>query len=734
VSRAAERPWWIAAILLGAIYGFHHVGDPDVFQQVAVGRAILADPRAIGMSNFVESFPSYSYVEDKWLPSVAAATFDRLGPGGDGLAALQLLVGIALAGSWFAAFRAASGGPAAAAAATALALVAIAFRVGPRPDTWSLALLGVAVALFLRVRDPRRLALAFAGLMAAWVNVHGYFVNGLLVAVAAAVAAALGDESVPALASAPTRRARGMRGVAVLACGSVACGLHPQGFRAALAPFAQLRELLAGASLREAILEFQPTSVLLSGAGPVHIAAVALTLGAAAALAWRGEVGPRARAIVAAVAASVWLAAPPDGLRQWPYRVTAAMLAAASIAIVPVLRRRGWFLGILLAGFVVLAAPVIRNVALVPLAAGLALVAGLDPPRDRVANRSGARRGWAIAAVVAVALAGGLRVFDRLPPGHYRAPERTGWGIDPALLPERAVSYALAAGLPGPWLNTFDHGGYLLYRSHPDRAAFIAGNTAMYPGEFLASYRRDLIRAADPGREIRRRGFRSAVVGLTAPESTPIVRALARDPEWSLVEADPGGAVFLRDGGASDRRQDLAERLAEAVRAGGSAAGTGRPPIWPSMNVAVFLRDLGRSDDAWAAWQAIAGTSPSDDVLALGAEIAEGAGRLADLVDALEDGAARSAPLRAWSARARYFRAVRALERGDASGAVRDAEIAAARVPDAPGPYVVLASALLRLGRTDEARTALARAVERDADGAIRRAIAADPELAVLVP
>ena len=178
----------VLAVLLGAVFGLHRIVDPDLFQHVAVGRAILAHPAEIGRSSFHDLYPNRAYVEDKPLSSVLAALADRLG-GENGLAAYQVLLPALVAAAWFALLRGAGADPWTALAGVALALAAAAYRLEPRPDTWSHALLAVASTLVLRA-GFWRLLWALPLLFVLWVNLHGYWVTGIGVLLAAATSAA----------------------------------------------------------------------------------------------------------------------------------------------------------------------------------------------------------------------------------------------------------------------------------------------------------------------------------------------------------------------------------------------------------------------------------------------------------------------------------------------------------------------------------------------------------------
>jgi len=122
----------LVAVLLGAVFGLHRLADPDIFQHVAVGRAILAHPGSVGRSSFHDLYPDRAYLEDKPLASVLVALADRVA-GENGLAVYQLLLPALVAGAWFALFVAAGATPWQALTGVALSLAACAYRLEPRP-------------------------------------------------------------------------------------------------------------------------------------------------------------------------------------------------------------------------------------------------------------------------------------------------------------------------------------------------------------------------------------------------------------------------------------------------------------------------------------------------------------------------------------------------------------------------------------------------------------------------
>ncbi len=716
-GRRAPAFFAAAAAALGALFGLHRIVDPDLFLQVATGRAILARPASLGISSFVAAYPGYNYVEDKWLFSVIAALADRAG-GETALMLIQIGLAAAVALAWWGLARVQGAEGPAAVALVAAGLAATAFRLEPRPETASHALLAAAIALPLLRLAPRARLAATIALAVLWVNLHGYFINGLLVLAAVLLASLLGDREMP-----EPRQAAGF-----LAAGIAASALHPQGIRALLWPVEQLRVLRSEPIVRQAILEFFPTADLFAGMGVWRWALLVAAPIAALALAWPRVAARGLRRAAALACCLPWLAAPPPGFVPWPYRVSLCLLIAAVFEVPAELRARRYYLPVLLAGFTILAVPLVRNISLViPVCLAL-LGRGLaqDTPL-----RSGARLRLVPAAAVAFTLlvAWG-RISDHLAPGTARAPGWTGWGVDERRFPAGAARFAGAHALNGPMLNSFDAGGYLLYALGADRPVLIDGNTSHYPASWLETYRNDVMGGTS------QEGARLALLDHAAMDAHELAARLSRDAEWRLVFADAGGAVWMRQQAGTAANlpaPDLAPLAATSPddRSPLPVWLGPRPRVFPALNTAIFLRAAGCPDPAISLCESLWSAAPAPEIATVTAAAAEEAGRLPQQVGFLETAMERfpeSATVRSALARALFMRGVSgpADARADLT---RSRELA----PDEPGPLLALARLDAEAGNTAAARQSLKSALALDHDGGIRRFAAQDPVLSPIL-
>lgn len=110
-----------------------------------------------------------------------------------------------------------------------------------------------------------------------------------------------------------------------------------------------------------------------------------------------------------------------------------------------------------------------------------------------------------------------------------------------------AAADLLANDVPGNLFNSYEYGGYLIWRLGPDRKTFIDGralNDAVYEDY------RSILYSQRNARELLRRHDIQVVVTNAFEYSTgvlyPIVETLRGDPEWALVQQDAQALVFAR--------------------------------------------------------------------------------------------------------------------------------------------------------------------------------------------
>jgi hypothetical protein len=171
------------------------------------------------------------------------------------------------------------------------------------------------------------------------------------------------------------------------------------------------------------------------------------------------------------------------------------------------------------------------------------LIAGYLPWRPKLPGFAG--------VVMAALLAGGLAWG--LVRGSFFQLRTADWK-----LPSAAAEFILRNNVPAPLFNTYEHGGYLIWRLWPRQRVFIDGralNESVY-----RDYRRILynfggrpFEMGGPRTELLARYQIGAIVMNTFEYVTgavyPLAVALAHpaQQEWKLVYEDPQAMVFLRE-------------------------------------------------------------------------------------------------------------------------------------------------------------------------------------------
>ncbi|MFU8774019.1 MAG: hypothetical protein ACNA8H_16570, partial [Anaerolineales bacterium] len=141
---------------------------------------------------------------------------------------------------------------------------------------------------------------------------------------------------------------------------------------------------------------------------------------------------------------------------------------------------------------------------------------------------------WSILGVIFITLAlmGGARLdYDQ-----------QGNRYDPTVFPVQAVDWLEGNPLEGNGFNYFPWGGYLLYRSWPERTVFIDGQTDFY-GEALTRQYEQVITFSGNWEAIL---DQYQVEWVIMPTGSALVRALNSDPNWGVVYQDPTTAIFIK--------------------------------------------------------------------------------------------------------------------------------------------------------------------------------------------
>ncbi|MBI4879810.1 MAG: tetratricopeptide repeat protein [Planctomycetes bacterium] len=553
----------LATVLLAALFGVFDLYDYDLGLARAAGRWIL-EQRAVPVANvFSAIHQDRPFVDDKWLFHVLASLLvDGLGPAPTVLLRALLLACLALV--LVPLRRAPAPQQAAASLFGVLALAASSERFAFRPELFTLLFLALFGRVLARPAAPcRREVLLLVALQIAWVNLHGYFVLGPLLAAATAVGAVLDR-----LFHGEARGAVGRRLLLLLAL-LLVCFVNPYGAGLVWSPVEILLDLRANfAFYSEAIVEFaRPFSYYPVLPSDLAAYRVLLALaGAALLLAHR-----RARLV--------------------------EVLPVAMLCLMSLTLRRNVSL------FAVVAAPLAAR--------WLCVGAAALPGAVKRARRPAAF----LLGVAALALAlwlgflhatGRLAVNDRLPK-HFGA------GMSALAHPDLEIDFLLAELPPGALFNSFSFGSYFTGRVWPGRAPFIDGNTAGYDVSFLREYARAVQGEAGLDELVAKYGITQFLL----KPGHALTAMLLQDGRWAPVFLGRHACVIVARASAPDewaRRCDLKlaleeGRFAPVARTEPSTFWRRSEPI-AELNRARFLQALGRFDQAASACEEAVRVNP----------------------------------------------------------------------------------------------------------------------------
>jgi len=591
-------------VLLVLAAGTFREHNFDVWLHARTGEWILEHghvPETNVLSPIHTGYPS---VHDKWAFQVLThLVFDGAGPLGVYVVRLALLLALFLC-LWSTARRLGAS-PAMSLLVLSLALVAARSRFMFRPDLASLLLQAVVLRVVLVLRpDGRRSLRLLLPLAVVWVNVHGYFLLGVL-----CVGAVAAGHALRGAAGRPTALRFFLAALLMLA----ASLLNPAGLAGVLHPFAILQDLARHeAFYTSTIDEFWPTfaddprqpydrlAFFVLGGGAV------LALGGLAVGAWRRPTRARAvagparavlpadlagerlvRLLLPALVLLVMFGAMSRGLRRSMavFAVGMAPLTAAAASsqvrrLRPGSRAASWLAGDAPAGEL--------------LPAGLVLVIALGELTDFTSVHDGLDRQW-------------------------------GLGMSGTSYADDGIDF-IARELPQAGVFTaFRYGSTFTGRRWPEQAASTNGNTHGYPTEWLIEVM-DAVSLNDPSAFDRLCDRHRLDVALI-PMEAPLAPRLLRRDDWQLVCLGRSEAVFVREGAVPEAW--LAAHGLEQTLAGGGLPPLPRTPrlsgplglprvLAPSTELAgaQLLRGAGYPRQAEALVQEALALAP-DDPLAL---------------------------------------------------------------------------------------------------------------------
>ncbi len=121
-------------------------------------------------------------------------------------------------------------------------------------------------------------------------------------------------------------------------------------------------------------------------------------------------------------------------------------------------------------------------------------------------------------------------------------------GITHSRYPKAAVDFVLKNEVAPNMFNDFNSGAYLIGRAYPQRKVFIDGRTELYGQEFFERYLKALNGDGSAFEEIvKKYNIGAALLNMTSTPMPKMAAYMYKDPRWKLVFLDYAAAVFLKD-------------------------------------------------------------------------------------------------------------------------------------------------------------------------------------------
>jgi hypothetical protein len=485
--RALTLPRLAIALVFIGIFAmaFRPSVDTDTWWHLRAGAWMVEHGQVLTHDAFSSTRQGQAWVNHSWLSQLPMyLAWQTLGYAG-----LNLLTAALVTAAFIFVYLQCEGSAYLRAFCLVLAAAASAVFWSARPQLMSFVLVSIFAYLLwaFRWRGRNRLWL-MPPLMVLWVNLHGGFAIGfilLLVTLAGQLLDRLLNAAQPGVLS--------WRGVGALALAVAGCAfvipLNPYGFQLYLYP---LRTVSIGV-LQDFIQEWQ---------------------------------SPNFHALGAQV--FIWL-------------------LLATLAAIGLSRRRVLFTDLaLLGGFTYLALLAGRNLAMAALIAApiltrhaAAWLADLHAEHPRLAavldpSPSAVQRpllNWAL--LVLVLLAALVKTADAsLPTTNEKALA--------SFLPLEAAKFVEQARPAGPMFNSYNWGGYLVWRLYPDHPVFVDGRTDLFDDALLTEYLRAAQGRADYASILARYGVKLVFV----EQDSLLAERLQANPTWRQIYRDELAVVF----------------------------------------------------------------------------------------------------------------------------------------------------------------------------------------------
>ncbi len=527
----------VVGLLLAAhlvLLGFFQISSEDTWWHLKQGELYVTTHSLPAQDPFAFTTAGRQWIKYSWLADILFYLIYRA-IGFSGLILLRLAVLLLLAFILYNALRRCGLHPLAAVPLVFLASLALRFRLYVRPELLSFLLLLASMVILLRLQGARaRAAYVLLPVQVIWTNVHASFIFGFALPALVLLANLLpGTRVAPGWGRLCLDRPRLRHLGTAVACLPLAAMVNPHGVSMLLFPLRQNTMTGLGTFAEWAgvwvLPEIDPVWWEVIVVLAIVLAAFLIT--ALLLFAWEGRFDPVGWGIVLCMGTYAVFRN-----RAVPYFV---------LAVLPLLA-----------------------LALVRVAAGLSA---------RAPGRS-SRRLEQIGALACL-LVLGASIVDQ---AFLTSRNPLGLGVRPHYFPEGAAAFLERQHVDGRVFNTYEFGGYLIWRRWPANQVFIDGryDRILFDETLMEAY--DEAHRSPTALDRIAAAYDVEVLVLDANPARRMPH-IARHPGWARVYWDPVAEVYVRRGG----------RFADLIAAHEYRL------TRPETNLA-YLAAYRRDPDAWA--------------------------------------------------------------------------------------------------------------------------------------
>jgi hypothetical protein len=119
---------------------------------------------------------------------------------------------------------------------------------------------------------------------------------------------------------------------------------------------------------------------------------------------------------------------------------------------------------------------------------------------------------------------------------------KTNLQVEQASLPSQAVEFIQNKRPPGPMFNSYNWGGYLIFKLWPDYPVYIDGRTDLYDDAFIRRYIEVMVANEGWSQILDNDGINLVVI---ETDST-LAKFLRQNPAWTELYRDKMAVIFAR--------------------------------------------------------------------------------------------------------------------------------------------------------------------------------------------